>query len=70
MARSRCWPRPRRSTFLGKTLRLTLLAPDIVEAVLDGRQPCVLALPVLLERVPSLWVEQRSSMAATSDCAL
>jgi hypothetical protein len=26
-------------SFLGKTLRLTLLAPAIVEAILDGRQP-------------------------------
>jgi hypothetical protein len=26
-------------TFVGRTLRLTLLAPDIVEAILAGRQP-------------------------------
>ncbi len=25
--------------YLGSLLRLTLLAPDIVEAILDGRQP-------------------------------
>jgi len=56
-------------SFLGKTLRLTLLAPDIVEAILDGRQACALALPALLESVPSLWDEQRSSLAGTSDCA-
>ena len=48
-------------SYLGKTLRLTLLAPDIVEAILDGRQSCALALPALLELVPSLWDEQRSS---------
>jgi hypothetical protein len=53
-------------SFLGKTLRLTLLAPDIVEAILDGRQSCALALPALLESVPSLWDEQRSSMAEAS----
>ena len=56
-------------SYLAKTLRLTLLAPDIVEAILDGRQSCALALPALLESVPSLWDEQRSSMAETSDCA-
>jgi hypothetical protein len=56
-------------SFLGKTLRLTLLAPDIVEAILDGEQACTLALPALLERVPRLWDEQRSSLAETGDWA-
>jgi hypothetical protein len=56
-------------SYLARTLRLTLLAPDIVEAILDGRQACSLALPALLEPMPSLWDEQRSSMADTSDCA-
>jgi hypothetical protein len=45
---------------------LTLLAPDIVKAILDGRQPCVLALPASLGRLPSLWDEQRSRMAETT----
>ena len=56
-------------SYLARTLRLTLLAPDIVEAILDGRQSRVLALPALLESVPSLWDEQRSSLAETSGCA-
>src|SRR5215207_224268 len=56
-------------SYLGKTLRLTLLALDIVEAILDGRQSCGLALPALLEGLPSLWDEQRSSIADTSDSA-
>ncbi len=33
---------------LGRILQLTLLAPDIVEAILDARQPCALTLPWLL----------------------
>lgn len=57
-------------SYLARTLRLTLLAPDIVEAILDGRQSCALALPALMEAVPTLWDEQRSSMAETSQCAL
>ena len=52
--------------YLGSLLRLTLLAPDIVEAILDGRQSCDLTLPVLLGSVPSVWDEQRSSIAEAS----
>ena len=45
--------------YLGSLLRLTLLAPDIAEAILDGRQPHGLGLPSLLEAVPLAWDEQR-----------
>ncbi len=45
--------------YLGRVLRLTLLAPDIVEAVLDVRQPADLALPSLLEPFPADWERQR-----------
>ena len=46
--------------YLGRLLRLTLLAPDIVEAILDGRQPRDLGLPALMESIPSAWDEQRA----------
>jgi hypothetical protein len=49
--------------YLGKMLRLTLLTPDIVEAILDGRQPPDLGLPALLEVVPSEWHQQRIGIA-------
>ena len=45
---------------LGTLLRLTLLAPDIVEAILDGRQPDGRELPRLIEPFPADWAEQRS----------
>ena len=41
-----------------QVLRLTLLAPDIVEAILDGRQPAELQLDDLLEGFPLGWEEQ------------
>ncbi len=45
--------------YLGTLLRLTLLAPEMVEAILDGRQPEGVTLPGLLEEVPVGWGEQR-----------
>ena len=47
---------------VGRILRLTLLAPDIIEAVLDGRQPEGMTLPALMEPFPSAWTEQRSTL--------
>jgi hypothetical protein len=44
--------------YLGTLLRLTLLAPDIVEAIIDGRQPVRLSLPRLLKPFPMGWSEQ------------
>jgi hypothetical protein len=40
-------------------LRLTLLAPDIVEAILAGRQPAETTLAVLMRPFPVGWTEQR-----------
>jgi hypothetical protein len=45
--------------YLGSLLPLTLLAPDIVEGVLDGRQPEAVTLPRLLQPHPAPWAEQR-----------
>ncbi|WP_236038759.1 hypothetical protein [Belnapia arida] len=46
--------------YLGSLLRLTLLAPEIVEATLDGQASSLLGLPQLLEPLPLSWVEQQS----------
>jgi hypothetical protein len=49
-------------SFVNRLLRLTLLAPDIVEAILDGRQPKGLQLEQLIQMMPSAWEEQRSAL--------
>jgi len=46
-------------SYVSRMLRLTLLAPNMVEAILDGRQPEGVTLPGLLEGVPVGWGEQR-----------
>jgi hypothetical protein len=48
--------------YIGQVLKLTLLAPDIVEAILDGRQPVDLGLPRLMNPFPVEWEEQRQSL--------
>jgi hypothetical protein len=45
-------------SYVGRLLRLTLLAPEIVEAVLDGRQPERLRLEELLGGFPVEWAGQ------------
>ncbi len=45
--------------YLGRLLRLTLLAPAIVEAIVDGRQAVGLTLPESLEPFSPIWTTQR-----------
>ena len=47
------------ASYLSRILRLTLLAPDVVEAILDGRQAAELGVRVLREGFPVEWGEQR-----------
>jgi hypothetical protein len=51
------------SSYVSRLLRLTLLAPDIVEAILDGRQPENATLPGLMEPFPVEWGRQRWTAA-------
>src|SRR5512132_2070473 len=49
-------------SFVNRLLRLTLLAPEIVEAILDGRQPKGLQLEKLTDVIPSEWEKQRKAL--------
>jgi len=51
------------SSYVSRLLRLTLLAPDIVDAILDGRQPEGVTLPALMEPFPVEWEAQRVHVA-------
>ncbi|WP_116653544.1 hypothetical protein [Pelagibacterium sediminicola] len=46
-------------SYMTRVLRLTLLAPDIVEAILDGRHGPEVTLARMLEPFPLDWDEQR-----------
>ena len=45
-------------SYLSRILRLTLLVPDIVEAILDGRQGPEITLERLMQPFPVEWGEQ------------
>ena len=49
-------------SYMTRVLRLTLLAPDIVEAILDARHPPGLTLQSLRVQIPDEWSRQRESL--------
>lgn len=51
-------------SYLTRVLRLTLLAPDLVAAILDGRQGPEVTLARLMEPLPAEWTEQLQSLVA------
>ncbi len=51
-------------SYMTRVLRLTLLAPDIVESILDGKQVPELTLARVLEPISNRWSKQRTELAA------
>jgi len=47
-------------SYVSRILRLTLLSPDIVDAIVTGQQPSTLQIDDLLRPLPSLWQQQKS----------
>jgi hypothetical protein len=52
--------------YAGRILNCSFLAPDIVEAILDGRQPANLTVQKLLRSLPLAWAEQRRRLGFPS----
>ena len=49
-------------SYMTRVLRLTLLAPEIVEAILDGRQETEVTMARLLEPFPAEWTNQHTAL--------
>ncbi len=49
-------------SYLGRALRLTLLAPDIVETILDDRLPDGVGVAEIMRPLPAEWGEQRERL--------
>jgi len=50
--------------YAGCVLRLTLLAPDLVDAILEGRTNQAVTLPRLIEPWPITWQDQKAALEA------
>jgi hypothetical protein len=49
-----------------RILRFGYLALDIVEAIVEGRQPCSLTVKRLLQGIPCVWTDQRAAFVGVS----
>jgi hypothetical protein len=50
-------------SYLSRILRLTLLAPEIVEAIIIGKQPAMMQVNDLLKPLPAQWRQQKSVLS-------
>jgi len=50
------------NSYVARLLNLTLLAPDIIQAILDGREPSGVSLEKLTKNLPLDWAEQRAAL--------
>lgn len=53
-------------SYMTRVLRLTLLAPDIVETLLDGRHGQAVTLARVLEPFPLAWNQQHDAVGTAS----
>ena len=53
-------------TYMARVMRLSLLSPAIVDAIMDGRQPANITLADLMGSFPPGWQEQQALWTADS----
>ena len=56
------------SSYVIRILKLTTLAPDIVEAIINGEEPDGLSLAKLIKSFPDEWSEQRTLFGFEDIC--
>lgn len=54
-------------SYVTRVLRLILLAPDIVQAILDGKQALEMTLVRMQEPFPTEWSDQTKKIIFSSD---
>ena len=47
-------------SYLSRVLRISLLAPEIIEAIVTGQQPPTLQVDDLMKPLPAQWQQQKS----------
>lgn len=57
-------------TYMARLLRFTILAPDIIESILDGREPDRLSQTKLTGAISPKWQEQRKRWGFNSNCLM
>jgi hypothetical protein len=48
--------------YVRRLLRFAYLAPDVDEAIVEGRQPRSMTVKRLLQGIPCIWAEQRTAL--------
>jgi hypothetical protein len=56
-------------SYVTRILKLTTLAPDIVEAIINGKEPDGLSLAKLTRTFPEEWREQRRLFGVNDRCS-
>ena len=52
-------------SYIGRILNLAGMAPDIVQAILQGREPGGLSLQTLTRSLPVHWTQQRTALGVS-----